>query len=85
MVASATTTPSAASMAQRPWTLNLNLWFECSAPGHAGGGLGDDHAQRGEHGPAAVDELRLPEALQAEHLRGPVTACRIVVGTGVAA
>lgn len=40
------------------------------APGHASRRLRDDHAQGGQHGPAPMDQLRLPEALQAEDLHG---------------
>jgi hypothetical protein len=38
------------------------------APGLAGHALGDQGAEHAEHRPAAVDELSLAEALEAEHL-----------------
>ncbi len=38
------------------------------APGHARAGLGHNHAERRQHGPAAVDQLVFPEALQREDL-----------------
>ena len=39
-----------------------------SSPGHAGVGLGNNAAEAGKHGPAAMDQLALAEALQAEDL-----------------
>eukprot|EP00955_Chlamydomonas_euryale_P013430 144860-Chlamydomonas_euryale.AAC.9 len=38
------------------------------SPGHAGGALGDEHAQARQHCPATVDQLILAETLDAEHL-----------------